>query len=258
MTRLAAEPLGNEDYAWDEFEPELYADKNYGSLREDDHELLVRVRDFFAAHVTGRGLKGIDVGTGANLYPALAMLPYCAELTLWERGGANRRWLKDQITRPDGYGRSWDDFWSVLAEVDPYRGVDDPRAALSDRVVVRNGNVFNLPKQRVWQVGTMFFVAESITARRHEFQVAARRFVKSLQIGAPFAAAFMKNSQGYTVGTHSFPAVAVDEAEVRYCLSLVADIVEIVEVTSLLDAPPLRDGYEGMILALGRARRLPS
>lgn len=255
MTRLAAEPLGNEDYAWDEFEPELYADKNYGSLREDDHELLVRVRDFFAAQVTGRGLKGIDVGTGANLYPALAMLPYCEELTLWERGGANRRWLKDQITRPDGYGRSWDDFWKVLIQVDPYRGVDDPRAALQARARVRSGNVFNLPK-RAWHLGTMFFVAESITARRYEFQVAARRFVKSLQIGAPFAAAFMKNSQGYTVGTHSFPAVAVDRGEVRSCLSGVAEIVEIVEV-SPVDVPPLREGYEGMILALGRARKLP-
>jgi hypothetical protein len=253
MTRLVELP-GNDDCPWDEFEPNLYADKNYGNLREDDHELLVRVRDFFAAHVSPDGLKGIDVGSGSNLYPALAMLPFCHELTLWERGVANRRWLHDQID--EGYGRSWDPFWDVLAEANRYREVADPRAALRGRARVRKGNVFDLPK-RVWQVGTMFFVAESITARRHEFQVAARRFVKSLQIGAPFAAAFMKNSQGYTVGTHSFPAVAVDEDEVRLCLSFVAD-VEIIEVTSSRDAPPLRDGYEGMILALGRARRLPS
>jgi len=246
--------LGNEDYAWDEFEPELYADKNYGTLREDDRELLVRVRDFFAEHARSDQLKGIDVGSGSNLYPALAMLPFCEDLILSERGTANRRWLNDQITRPDGFGRSWDDFWNVFSELDPYRLVGDPRPALRRRAKVRYGDVLKLP-ERKWNIGTMFFVAESITARPGEFQKAARKFVSSLRIDAPFAAAFMKNSRGYTIGTHRFPAVAVDEVKIEHCLSTVATIEDIVEVSLTRDPQPLREGYEGMILALGWARK---
>lgn len=37
--------------------------------------------------------------------------------------------------------------------------------------------------------------------------------------GAPFMAAFMKNSLGYNVGRHWFPAVAIVEDEVENCLA---------------------------------------
>ncbi|MEU6745518.1 hypothetical protein ABZ914_04775 [Spirillospora sp. NPDC046719] len=43
--------------------------------------------DFFATVTLPAGARGIDVGTGTDLYPALALLPLCEEgLTLWEQG----------------------------------------------------------------------------------------------------------------------------------------------------------------------------
>lgn len=250
-----AEPIGNDACPWDEFDPTEYADHNYGSLRDDDHELLKRIRDYFAEKVTGqRRRHGIDLGAGPNLYPSLAMLPFCREITLAERGAENRRWLKEQISRPEGFDESWDQFWEVLLAAQPYGRVKDPRVALRERAKVQYCDVFRFRQQRSWDVGTMFFVAESITAQWGEFQRAARQFVRTLRIGAPFAAAFMRNSVGYTVGTHQFPAVEVDEGKIEQTLMGVADIDEIIPIR-FDPAKPLRDGYEGMILALGRASK---
>jgi hypothetical protein len=250
MPRLEAELTSNADCPWDEFDPDWYVEKNYGTLRDDDQQILTLVRDFFSEVVTGqRRGRGIDLGAGANLYPALTMLPFCTEVTLAERGASNRQWLRDQVTRPTGYGPSWDPFWVELTAARPYQAVRDPRAALRERARIQFGDVFKLGR-RQWDLGTMFFVAESLSAREREFKQATHHFVNSLRIGAPFAAAFMKDSRGYTVGSHRFPAVAVNEVDVEHCLSAVAKVSKIVPIRMFT---PLREGYGGMILALGTA-----
>lgn len=243
----------NADCPWDQFDPEWYVNHNYHTLREDDKHILELMRDFFAKSLAGRQLgRGLDLGTGANLYPALAMLPFCEEITLMERGAANRRWLRSQISGPEGYSQSWDPFWETLAKETAYAQCIDPRKMLGERARVEYGDVFQLG-QRQFDMGTMFFVAESITARLEEFQEATQRFVGSLRIGAPFAAAFMNKSDGYTVGNHRFPAVAVTEEDVTRCLSEVAEIAKLVLVRS---NKPLREGYQGMFLALGKAEKV--
>jgi hypothetical protein len=75
--------------------------------------------------------------------------------------------------------------------------------------------------------------------------------VGSLHRRAPFAAAFMKDSRGYQVGSYRFPAVAVDDNDVLECLRSVAHDVEVHVVSDGVN--PLRDGYDGMILATGFA-----
>jgi hypothetical protein len=134
---------------------------------------------------------------------------------------------------------------------DTYAGID-PRRALESRAEVSQGNIFDLPPRR-YDVGTMFFVAESITGSVPEFERATRRFVGSLRRHAPFAAAFMKNSRGYQVGSYRFPAVAVADNDVKECLDSVAYGVEVHVVSDGVN--PLRDGYDGMILATGFAGR---
>lgn len=255
MATPAGDALSNADCAWDDFDPAEYAAHNYGFLRDEDHELLKRIRDYFVETANGgRPRHGIDLGAGPNIYPSLAMLPFCNAVTLAERGAANRRWLKDQITRAEGFDRSWNPFWEVLQPLKPYGRIKDPRVALRERARVRYCDVFRFRQQRSWDIGTMFFVAESITAQWGEFQKASRQFVKTLRIDAPFAMAFMRNSRGYTVGTHRFPAVAVDEAKIEQTLAGVAKIDEITPIR-FDEHAPLREGYEGMILALGRARK---
>jgi NNMT/PNMT/TEMT family. len=255
--------VANADCAWDEFDPEWYVGHNYRVMRDDDREILRRVRDFFA-DVTGgrRDLRGIDVGSGANLYPSLAMLPFCDEITLWERSHANVRWLEREVR---DYASSWDVFWDLLCEQDCYRRVEDPRAKLAAAARVRQGNVFDLDRlesagdgpalEQRWDIGTMFFVAESITALRTEFARAVTLFIRALRPGAPFAAAFMRNSTGYDVNKRHFPAVAVTEAEVKDQLS---DLGCHADVAVIPSVAPLREGYDGMILARGRTGEVRS
>lgn len=251
MPPLGTELTGNADCPWDEFDPDVYTDLCYRILRDDDRLILQRIRDFFADSLGHRrGLRGADVGPGSNLYPALALLPFCDEITLVERGAANRRWLRVEIAGPDGYARSWDPFWTELATAAPYRQVAQPRQALRERARVIAGDVFTLERNQ-WDVGTMCFVAESITARSTEFRRAVARFLGALRPSAPFAAAFMADSLGYTVAAHRFPAVAVSRTDVAASLSPLASLHEVTVISS---DTPLRDGYSGMILALGRAR----
>src|SRR5215470_5845419 len=246
---------GNADYSWDDFDSTEYFEHNYSELRPDDAQILEAVRDFFCkvdcsggagGGLGGRPTRGLDVGSGSNLYPALAMLPFCAGgLTLWEYSARNIDWLCREV---GSYSKSWDLFWERLAVSPPYQGIADPRAALAERARVHQGSIFDLPTAS-WDVGTMFFVSESLTEDEIEFSRATRCFVAALRPGAPFAAAFMENSTGYDVGDRRFPAVEVTVESVRHCLEGVSGSLDISRVD--IGGDPLRAGYTGMILALG-------
>jgi hypothetical protein len=236
----------NGEFPWDEFDSSQYYDHNYKVLREDDRQIVEIIRDFFATLDLSSHRNGIDVGSGSNLYPALAMLPLCDEITLYEYSASNVSWLQREIR---SYSSSWDAFWELLAKEPPYKLVDSPREALAAVARIERGNIFELPESR-WDIGTMFFTAESISATSAEFRTALERFVRSLRAGAPFAAAFMENSVGYTVGTHRFPAVAIAENDVKSCLE--GDVEDLAVHRIGLTNEPLRTGYEGMILATGR------
>ncbi|WP_329174756.1 SCO2525 family SAM-dependent methyltransferase [Streptomyces sp. NBC_01477] len=247
----------NSEAPWDAFDPAAYVDHNYGSLRSDDAKILEIVRKHFADHFRdspdhgGERLRGIDVGAGANLYPALSMLPWCGEITLFETSTANVAYLNDQRV---SYDPHWDQFWAALCEQDVYaRRVADPRADFRRAVTVERGNLFDLRRRPAgWQIGTMFFVAESMSTSEAEFFLAVERFMEALAPGAPFAAAFMEGSLGYKVGEHSFPACSVSAADVRKSLSPFAEGEEVAITPIGMPGGALREGYEGMIVACGR------
>jgi len=245
---IAPPRVANADFPWDSFESDAYFEHNYSELRRDDEDIIDIVADFFQANETGRlRPRAIDVGAGANLYPALTMLPFAAEVTLAERAFTNRKWLQTEIRRPHP---SWWQFWSHMdVGRAAYTTVKDPFDLLERRARVVKGNIFGLRPAR-FDLGTMFFVAESITTRNDEFERATRSFVNSLVPRAPFAAAFMRDSSGYRVGSRDFPACSVDERDVRQALHGLATDVRIQTV----DSEDLRDGYCGMIVATGRRK----
>lgn len=237
--------LLNSDFPWDEFDSSWYYTHNYKVLRDDDRQIIEVVRDFFATLEPLSLSNGIDVGSGPNLYPALTMLPLCDKVTLYEYAASNVAWLQHEIR---SYSSSWNSFWDLLAQEPLYKAIDSPREALAAKASVERGSVFKLPDSR-WDIGTMFFTAESISSTPSEFRVALQRFIRSLRSGAPFVAAFMENSRGYTVGTRSFPAVAITVKDVEDCL---AENTENIKIHSIgLTDNPLRAGYAGMILVTG-------
>jgi hypothetical protein len=237
----------NGDVPWHAFDPESYFVHNYEVLRRDERRIIEVIRDFFCSAPPAPGAHGIDVGTGPNLYPAMAMLGSCNRITLLDYSKRNVDWLRRELTDPDP---AWHCFWDVFATASEYRRIGDPWAALRRQVTVLHGSLFDLPDRR-WDAGTMFFVAESISAKETEFAHAIERFIHCLKPRAPFAAAFMENSQGYSVGTGTYPAVAVTAEDVhRHLQHSATDLL--VERVGVSD-PPLRDGYSGMVVACGFA-----
>ncbi|MFD0522782.1 SCO2525 family SAM-dependent methyltransferase [Paractinoplanes durhamensis] len=248
MADHVVDPVGNEDVDWDLFDSQAYFAHNYGTLRWDDAAIIKIIADFFGASLPDKFIgHAIDVGSGTNFYPALAMLPYSFRVTLFERAYSNREWLSHSLEQPQS---SWSDFWAEIASGRRhYDRITRPLELLADRAEVTKGNVFDLRPNR-YNLGTMFFVAESITTRDDEFRRATRLFVDSLVSGAPFAAAFMRNSSGYFVGNKRFPACSVSEEDIREALDPVARRLEIQTVAS----DDLRDGYCGMMVATGRKK----
>lgn len=253
----------NADVSWAAFDPIAYVNHNYRGLQAEDAEILQIVGDHFGGHFGDplsdplsdplkerptEGVSGIDVGAGANLYPALSMLPWCDEITLYERSPANVKYLESQV---DSFDPNWDQFWDVLNRKKAYHDLHlDPRARFRDIVQVRPGNLFDLADHEGrWSLGTMFFVAESMTTSRQEFDRAVECFLRALAPGAPFAAAFMEHSMGYYAGEHFFPACDVGELEVYESLRPFAGEFEIKRLKA---SAAVRDGYSGMIVAYGR------
>ena len=239
----------DDDAFWDRFDSDVYFRHNYGHLRDDDAEIIDVVADFFV-HCFDRGqprrmASAIDVGSGTNLYPALTMLPFSSSVTLFERSHSNRQWLGDALVKPQ---RSWrNEFWGAISFGRPtYQTIKDPLDVLAGRADVTKGNLFALEPGQ-YDIGTMFFVAESITTHIDEFQRATQRFIDSLVPGAPFAAAFMRRSRGYFVGSTFFPACSIDVADIEICLAPIARLNQI----GRIESDDLRDGYSGMIVATG-------
>src|SRR5262249_38533560 len=123
---------GNAEYPWDDFDSRFYYDHNYRELRQDDQKIVEAVRDYFSQlrtdGVRGNELQGLDVGSGANLYPTFTMLPHCRSVTMWEYARTNVEWLERQIRRFDS---SWVTFWELLADGPLYEALGDPRDALA-------------------------------------------------------------------------------------------------------------------------------
>lgn len=250
---------GNRDYPWDDFSPEEYFKYNYVDFRDDDRQIVDIVSQFFVKAFADAplrsGARGIDVGTGANLYPALTMLPFCDEITLYEYSTANVAWLRRQLAEGwPSWNEAWDKFWKNLCSDDKYKSIHDPKAELTRRVRVVPGDVLDLPVQERWDAGTMFFVAESITGKREEFQEALEHFFAMLKPAAPFAMAFMEHSKGYHVGSQEFPATDIGENDISACLTARATDVGTVRLPP--GNKPLRDKYTGMIVAHGRVKHV--
>lgn len=240
----------NGDAPWDDFDSAKYVEKNYIEVLSVDEEIMSIVREHFSDHFRGRPnlpVHGIDVGAGANLYPAFLMLPWCDRITLLDRSKTNRAYLRGQIDEHDG---SWEKFWQKLCPDEAYAGFPDgPWPRLREVAQVKEGDILrplDLPDN--WQTGTMFFVAESISTDTQDFHRAVQHFLEALAPGAPFAAAFMEHSAGYQVGDLWFPASNVDRTEIEASIRRFTDSVRIHEIG---EQGEVRTGYDYIILACG-------
>jgi NNMT/PNMT/TEMT family len=259
-------PVTNDEADWNRFASDWYYAHNYASLRDDDLQIVTKIRDFFT-DAGVHNVRGIDVGAGTNLYPTLAMLPFCRRIELHEYSRTNVDWLKRNTRALDS---RWQQFWEVYAQRPEYAAITDPGRRVRKLTRVRQASVFDLPTRsatssrwRLWRprrrygVGTMCFLACSLSTDMAEFTKAVEAFIGSLKPGAPFAATFMERSEGYLVDGVMYPAVNIDPEDVQ---AVLAPLTYSLRINRITTSKPLREGYDGfMILATGRVRkqRLP-
>ena len=259
MVDVAAH-VHNADVQWNRFSPEDYWQRNYLELQPEDQEIIRLVSRFLIAAFAARphARLGIDVGSGTNIYPALLMLPWTDQILLTDFSLSNVRWLRRQLA-DDSPGWTWRPFWHELQEKEGYAQIGEPRKHLREachgeagRAGIERRSVFSLPKAR-WDLGTMFFVAESITEDPAEFRAALAGFTEALKPGAPFATAFMAGSHGYPVAGRHFPALPITTDHVRQHFTDLG--ASDLSVELLRTTHRVRDGYEGMIVATGVLRK---
>lgn len=246
----------NADGRWDSFSPQEYWRRNYQKMQAEDQEIIHRVNAFFRKVFKSRApaQRAIDVGSGTNLYPAMLMLPWTDRLLLTDQSASNVDWLRRHVL-DDTAPWTWQPFWREIRDLEGYREIGDPRGQLRQACSEHPGHagfeqstVFDLPSAR-WQLGTMFFVAESITEEPEEFRAAIDGFVGALEPDSPFAAAFMAESDGYIVDGISFPALAITTDDVTDHLKKLG--VSDLSVDLLHTRDRVREGYAGMIVATG-------
>jgi NNMT/PNMT/TEMT family protein len=252
----AATRVRNAEAPWHDFSSQEYWRHNYENMHLEDQEIIHRVSLFFTRAFADRdrAQRAIDVGSGSNLYPALLMLPWTDQILLSDYSEGNVNWLHDRVM-DDEAPWTWRPFWDELGKREVYDQISEPRKLLRIACARADGyagierhSVFSLPQQR-WQLGTMFFVAESITQDPAEFRSAVAGFVGALQPGAPFAAAFMAGSEGYPVAGTPFPALQIttDDVKDRFTELGVSELS--VDLNQTPDR--VRPGYQGMIVATG-------
>ena len=242
--------IRNDAAAWSDFDADEYWKINYASVLPEDAEIIQCASKFLIeACGAGSGFKrAVDVGAGANLYPALLMLPWAEHIVFTEYASPNIRWLRENLADVPGEWR-WQPFWNLLASLPCYRTVEQPRRRLAAVHEIRTISIFDLPP-RTWDLGSMFFVADGMTTDEAEFESAVRSFLNALLPGAPFIMAFMEGSDGYDVRGVSFPAVRVTPTSLDALLASLP-----VTGTSVLRTDNsirrVRLGYDAMLFVTG-------
>lgn len=244
--------MRNDAAAWSDFDADGYWKVNYASVLPEDKE-IIRCASKFLIEACGTRLqvrRAVDVGAGANLYPALLMLPWAEHIVFTEgpRSVSNIDWLDEKLTDTSGEW-AWQSFWDLVTDLPCYRTVEQPRRRLRAIHEIKRLSIFDLPG-RTWDLGSMFFVADGITTDEAEFESAVRRFLGALTPGAPFMMAFMEGSTGYDVSGVGFPSVEVSPASLD---ALLANLP--VRACTILrtdnSVRPVRPGYDAMLLVTG-------
>jgi hypothetical protein len=244
--------MRNDAVAWSDFDADEYWNINYSSVQPEDVEIIQRASKFLieACGPPSRSKRAVDVGAGANLYPALLMLPWAEHIVFTEYASSSIHWLTENL--PDAPGEwQWQPFWDLLADQACYRAVEQPRQSLAAVHEIRTVSIFDLPP-RTWDLGSMFFVADGMTTDEAEFESAVRSFIRALKPGSPFMMAFMEGSSGYDVHGVRFPSARVTPDSLD---ALLADLM--VTGTSVLRTDNsirrVRPGYDAMLLVTGFA-----
>lgn len=238
--------LRNRDADWDAWPVADYLAENYRRLHRADEAVIDHHSAVYAAIPAGSLDRTVEVGAGPNLYP-LAMAAAASRLVhAVEPSAASVAYLRGQLR--DGPDPTWDPFYARCRRRNP--ALPPSLAQALSRVRVTRADAFALPEGR-YALGSMNFVAESVTEDRAEFAAFCGAFARAVRPGGHLVASFMENMGRYSIsGGREWPGVPVDSEKISEAFApYTVDLV-----VRRIDADPdLPDwGYTGMVLLSAR------
>lgn len=243
----------NADFQWSEFDPQAYFEHYYGEPHaDDDFVTLCTAQALAAMPQASHDLDIVDIGTGPNLIPFLCAHPRARALTAWEFSASNVTWLENELQR-EALRPQWQHFWDVVRRGygDAWSLSANPMPDLRSKSRVVRGSIFELPERR-WDAATMFFCAESITAKVDEFEAAMAAFASCAKPGGLLAGAFLVQSDGYEVEGLRFPALRLSADAIAAVLEKYASNVSVRRI-GIVDEE-IRSGYSGCAFLTATAR----
>jgi hypothetical protein len=256
----------NSSIDWDRFDSVTYQKQNYSPrVRDDDARIILACANHFKKHFLENPQTevfpiGVDVGTGSNLYPMFTMLPWSQQIVLIDTSQSNLDWLNSEIRLLRSGDREaldrWEPYWDRTWEAgNPWLNTTLIQTMAKTALYPSRADILSLGMEHAFDLGTMCFVAESMTSDRDEFAAAVYSFLRSLRPGAPYAIACMAESTGYVTGGVDYPAVPITAndlfATLSECQYTGRELVH-VQVIPVPKGGPLREGHRGMLLAFGR------
>jgi hypothetical protein len=118
---------------------------------------------------------------------------------------------------------------------------------------VHHGNAFDLPRGR-YDLVSMFFMAESVTGDREEFEELSHRFADAAARGGHLVAAYMAGMPKYELGGEILPSFPLD----RHTLEAVMrPVTRQLRIRQLPADPTLPYQHDGVLLLTARAPHRP-
>ncbi len=244
-TRTPSRRSSNADVAWDGFDTRGYVADNYASLHEVDRRIITTLAPFYRSLPPASVRTALDVGTGPNLYPLMLAGAASRRIDVVEHSAANVEHLRRVCAQ--GADPCWLPFWQLCRDLLPALPAD--LSQVLGRVQVTQGSAFALPARR-YDLVSMFFVAESVTGERAEFELLTQRFVRAAVPGGRLVAAFMAGMPQYELGGDVLPSFPLDEPALEH---VVGPLTRDLHIVRLPADPTLPYEHDGVLLLTARS-----
>lgn len=238
----------NADADWNAWPVAPYLAVNYRVLHPADAAVIAHHSAFYRELEPGSLRRTAEIGAGPNLYPLMLAAAASRHIDAIEVSTASLAYLRDQLRH--GPDASWYAFYAECRRLNRYLP-----ASLTDALAVvrpRHGDAMSAAPGR-YDLVSMHFVAESVTADRTEFHELCDAFVRAVRPGGYLVAAFMANMPSYRVDEGpTWPAYPVDAEAVRGAFTPHVEILRLAEIDRDETLPNYGD--TGMIVLHGRRR----
>jgi hypothetical protein len=205
---------------WREFDPVAYLNEYYGDLGPENLAILRFYVDVF--HEMEPKSTMLDFGSGPTIYSLISAVTKIKEIQIVEYLEANRLEIRKWLTR-DNTAFNWLPFikktieceqkgWCSAFDITRREALIRNHVTAISRCDVRQTPPF-VGGRQTYDVVASNFCAESITESHSEWKFFLQNVTSLVKPGGTLIMTTLKGAASYSVGSHRFPAVCIDETD---------------------------------------------